>query len=346
MISYELYGPRDLRLEDVPVPEVGPTDVKVRIAHNGICGSDLHFYFAEPRTGWSRPRHIGHESSGVVTEIGAEVGDVAVGDRVVIYPIDSCGECQQCTDDYPVLCTVFDRKVSTIGCGSPVGTLAEFAVVPSRLIIPLPEPLSLAQGALVEPLAVSATAVLRAELAPHAKSVVLGGGPIGIGVVLALQAAGSGDFVVVEPSPSRREALQKLTPARVLDPTSEDVAGYVSGWTDGIGADVIFECAGVQASLDSALTTVKNRGKVILIGLFESAYTMVPNPWALREITIQGHNGSTKHGFRTVMQWMVEGRIPTDSWVNHVPYENAVEDGFDRLRTGELLKVLVDLPPA
>ena len=344
MIAYQLYGERDLRLEEVAVPEVGPGDVKIRVAHNGICGSDLHFYYASSRSGWTRPRAIGHEFSGVVTEIGFEVSDVAVGDRVCVYPIDSCGECGPCKADYPVLCEVFDRRVSTIGCGSPIGALAEFAVVPSRLIIPLPDELSLAQGALVEPIAVATTAVQRAELDKNSRVVVLGGGPIGIGAVLALEALGVPDFAVVEPAPSRREALRALTQARIIDPSTEDAADAVRAMTDGRGADVVFECAGVAASLDSGFAMLRQRGKIVLIGLFEKAYEFVPNLAALNEITIVGHNGSTKHAFHTVIQWMAEGRIPTESWVKHVPLADSVEAGFEPLRRGEEIKILVDLP--
>ncbi|MFI0446595.1 alcohol dehydrogenase catalytic domain-containing protein [Actinomadura sp. 6N118] len=344
MIAYQLHGEKDLRLQEVPVPEVGPEEVKVRVAHNGICGSDLHFYYASSRSGWTRPRAIGHEFSGVVTEVGSQVTDVSVGDRVCVYPIDSCGQCSQCESDYPVLCEVFDRAVSTIGCGSPIGALAEFAVVPSRLIIPLPDELSLTQGALIEPIAVATTAVQRAQLDKDSHVVILGGGPIGIGVVLALEALGLRQFVVVEPSPSRRVALQTLTQARIIDPTTEDVAGAVRAWTDGRGADVVFECAGVQASLDSGFAVLRKRGKLVLIGLFEKAYELLPNPVALNEVTIVGHNGSTVHAFHTVIQWMAEGRVPTDSWVKHIPLADSIEAGFEPLRRGEEIKILVDMP--
>jgi (R,R)-butanediol dehydrogenase / meso-butanediol dehydrogenase / diacetyl reductase len=347
VIAYQLHGEQDLRVEDIPVPDVGPGDVKVRIAHNGICGSDLHFFYASARDGWPRPRHIGHEASGVVTEVGSAVTDVAVGDRVCLYPIDSCGSCRQCIADYPVLCEVFDRSVSTIGCGAPIGGLAEFCVVPSRLIIPLPDELSLAEGALVEPLAVGTTAVQRAQIAANnAHIVILGGGPIGIGIVLALEALGISQFIVVEPTASRREALHKLTTAQIIDPTTEDVASTVRTWSGDHGADVVFECAGVPASLDCAFAVVRKRGKIVLIGLFEKTYTLLPNPVAVKEITIVGHNGSTKKGFRTVIQWMVEGRIPTEQWVRHVPFDRTVEEGFEPLRKGEQIKILIDLPPS
>ncbi|MGI5129920.1 alcohol dehydrogenase catalytic domain-containing protein [Pseudonocardia sp. CA-107938] len=345
MIAYQLHGEQDLRREEVPVPEVGEGEVQVRIAHNGICGSDLHFYYASAQSGWPRPRAIGHEFAGTVTAVGPGVTDTAVGDRVCVFPIDSCGECRQCRADYPVLCEVVDRSVSTIGCGSPIGAMAEYAVVPNRLIIPLPDELTLAQGALVEPIAVATTAVQRAEIGRDTRVAVLGGGPIGIGAVLALEALDVEQFVVVEPSPARRTALQTLTKARIVDPSTEDAAAEVRALTGGHGVDVVIECAGVPASLDSAFAMVGKRGKIVLIGLFEKPYeSFSPNPVALMEVSVVGHNGSTKHAFRTVLQWMREGRIPTDSWVRHVPFDEAVDAGFEPLRRGEEIKILVDLP--
>lgn len=343
MISYQLHGEQDMRLEQVDVAPVGPTDVKIRVAFNGICGSDLHFYYAGARTGWTRPRNIGHEISGTVTEIGNDVTDVEIGDRVCVFPIDSCESCQRCTAGYPVLCEVVDRSVSTIGCGSPIGGMGEFCVVPSRLIIALPDKLSLSDGALIEPLAVAATAVQRAALSPDDIVLVSGGGPIGIGTVLALEAMGLTNFVVSEPSEARQHALKKLTTARVVDPVNEDLPSIVRELSGGRGVDVIFECAGAGASLDAALTVVRQLGKVVLIGLFEAPYQLIPNAVALNEITMVGHNGSTKEAFRTVIGWMEQGKIPTDSWVKHVPLAESVEHGFEPLRRGEAIKILVEV---
>ncbi|WP_338889241.1 alcohol dehydrogenase catalytic domain-containing protein [Rhodococcus sovatensis] len=343
MISLQLHGEQDLRLEDVQVAEVGKGDVKIKVAYNGICGSDLHFYYAASRSGWSRPRNIGHEISGVVAEVGSDVSDVSVGDRVSVYPIDSCGSCVQCVDGHPVLCEVLDRSVSTVGCGSPIGGMGEYCVVPNHLIIPLPDGLSLAQGALVEPIAVAATAVERAQLKADSVVVVSGGGPIGIGAVLSLEAMGITNFVVSEPSEARRAALTNLTSARVIDPTSEDLPAIVRELSGGRGADVVLECAGAGAAFDAALAIVRKRGKIVMIGLFEKPYQLLPNGIALNEISIVGHNGSTQDVFRTVMRWMEEGKIPTDSWVTYVPLAESVEGGFEPLRRGEEIKVLVDI---
>jgi (R,R)-butanediol dehydrogenase/meso-butanediol dehydrogenase/diacetyl reductase len=121
------------------------------------------------------------------------------------------------------------------------------------------------------------------------------------------------------------------------------VAATVREHTGGLGADVIFECAGVPASLQSAIGAVRQRGKIVLIGLFEKTVELTPNFLALNEITVLGHNGSTRTGFETVIRWIAEDKIPTDPWVHHVPFGKCVAEGFDPLRRGEHIKVLVDV---
>lgn len=341
MLAYQLLGSQDLQQRDVPVPELGADDVKVRVAYNGICGSDLHFYYAAE--GWRRPLNIGHEISGVVEEVGSSVADLKTGDQVCVFPIDSCGDCNACRDGFPVQCSVLDRTVSTVGCGSPIGGLGEFCVIPRHLAIPLTADLTLAQGAMVEPLAVSLTAVQRSGVQSGQTAVVLGGGPIGIGAFLALRASGV-RAVVVEPSMERRAALVRLGAEMVLDPSTDDVGSMVRSMTDGRGADAVFECAGVEATFNAAIELVKNRGSIVLIGLFEHPVTFNPTRPLLREIRWIGHNGSTPQVFRDVMEHMQAGRFPTDSWVTHVPWSDIIDGGFERLRQGQLLKVLVEAP--
>ncbi|MDO0916658.1 alcohol dehydrogenase catalytic domain-containing protein [Streptomyces sp. DT2A-34] len=340
MITYQLHGQEDLRLEEVVTPPVGPTEVKVRVAHNGICGSDLHYYYL-PDGIITRPRFIGHEFSGIVAEVGAEVKDIAVGDRVCVFPIISCGSCSECRSGYPVLCEVLDRDVSTVGCGAPIGALSEYCVVPGSVVVPLPDDISLAQGAMVEPLAVGATAVQRSGARLGQRIAVLGGGPIGIGVALALNALGIDDVVVVEPSEQRRALLAKLTTAQVLDP--EEVTADAR-FTAGGGADIVFECAGVPASLYSAYELAGKRGHIVLIGLHEKPSQFPPPQVFVKEVTVVGHNGSNIEAFHTVIDWMQNGLIPTEGWVTHVPWTDVVTHGLEPLRRGELLKVLIDLP--
>jgi (R,R)-butanediol dehydrogenase/meso-butanediol dehydrogenase/diacetyl reductase len=330
----------DIRLDEIDEPRVGPTDVKLKVAYNGICGTDLHFFFA-----LGRPLRLGHEYAGTVTEVGAQVRDIAPGDNVCVYPADSCLQCGPCRDGYDVQCELFDRSISTVGCGSPIGGLAEYSVVPQHLAVKLPSQLTLEYGALVEPLAVSMTTVQRAQVSPNDVAVVFGAGPIGIGVAMALQTVPCERIIVFEPSEERRKALSGLVPAaEIVDPREVNPAGDIKDRTSGLGADVVFECAGAEASFISTTSVARRRGLVVLIGIYESPVTYVPNEICVKELRIVGHNGSTREAFAAVIDHMVAGHYVADGWTEHVPWEKLVPDGFERLRRGEAVKVLVDIP--
>lgn len=136
MLAARLYGTKDLRIEEMPEPEPGPGEVKIRVAHAGICGTDLHEYFETPRathepnplTGATLPQTLGHEFAGTVVACGDGVDRVAPGDRVCVRPIRTCGVCPRCTAGLSHLCTA----LAAIGVTAPGGGLAQYVVVAGR----------------------------------------------------------------------------------------------------------------------------------------------------------------------------------------------------------------------
>ena len=242
------HGRCDLRLEDVPEPEAGPGDVKLRVHYNGICGSDLHEYYAgpmttrtepHPLTGVKNPVIFGHELCGSVVALGDGVEDLEIGDRVAVEPVETCGHCLDCRSGHYNHC----RLLAFHGYNRAGGGLAEYTVVRRSMAHRLPSALSPAQGALIEPMAIAWSTVRRCRVEAGQTVALHGAGPIGIGVFLVLRARGV-RVIVSDPSPLRREVMRALGAPVVLDPGEADVVTAIRDLTGGHGARRLGRCRG------------------------------------------------------------------------------------------------------
>jgi (R,R)-butanediol dehydrogenase/meso-butanediol dehydrogenase/diacetyl reductase len=338
MLASRLHGVEDVRLDTVDEPTPHEGEVRVKVAHNGICGSDLHMYF-RGTWGSGKPITLGHEFCGVVDELGPGVSGVELGTRVAVRPFYKCGACARCASGLEHLCT----PLRVLGCGAEGGGLAEYCVMDAGMVFALPDSVTLEQGALVEPMAVSFNGVLRGDVEPGMRAVVFGAGPIGVGVMLGLRAKGVDDVVVVEPSAKRRDIIAALGAGEVLDPTTDDVRGAVMARTNRNGADVVFECAGVAASFAAALPLVTARGKLVVVAVYEDELSWNPTQLMIDEIELRGSMGYEKGVYEAVIELMAQGHYPTTGWVEHIPWTAVVEEGLEPLRRGERMKVLVDV---
>ena len=288
------YGPRDVRVEDVADPEVGPGQVLIRIELCGICGTDLHEYYdgpvfcptatePHPLTGATPPVILGHEFVGIVEAVGADVDTVAVGARVVVEPRQTCGSCPACTSGRYNSCP----DAATIGLQGGGGGLAEWIAVDSSLVFPIGD-LPAEVGAVVEPLAVALHAVRRAGDVHRSHAVVFGVGPIGLLVVWVLRALGAKHISVVEPSRTRRERAGVFGADLVVDPSESDPVVAVRAASAGHGADVAFECAGIEACLIGALESVRPGGTVVNVAIAGKPLTVDLLPLILKEVSLLG----------------------------------------------------------
>lgn len=340
------YGNKKLEIEDVPEPTPGDGQVKVRVSRNGICGTDLHEYYdgpifippsdPHPLTGKAMPLVIGHEFSGVVTDVGRGVTDVHEGDHVAIEPVYRCGECRPCKSGRYNLCT----SVGFHGLMAD-GGMAEYTVVPRNQVHALPEGIPLEMGALVEPMAVAYHAAVLGEVGDQSSALIYGAGPIGIGLWFALRGMGLTEIDVVEPSPTRRASIEALG-ARTLDPTSQDVSALIADRTNGDGVDAAFDAAGVAPAVTSALECVGERRPLISVAIYDKP---LPTPLinlVLRERRIQGTICYTGDDYRAVIDLMARGHYDTTGWVDTVPLSGVIEQGFEALRAGQKMKLLVD----
>jgi L-iditol 2-dehydrogenase len=249
----------DLRLSEEPVPEAGPGTDLVRVTAVGICGSDLHWW-DEGAIGDAKLTHplvLGHEGAGVIA------GGPRGGERVAIDPAIACDTCRACRDGYRNLC----YRIRFSGHGETDGMMREFMTWPSALLHPLPDQVSDAEGAMLEPLGVAVHSVDLGHLPFAGTASVIGCGPIGLLLIQLLKTAGASSVLAVEPLAHRREAAARMGADRVADPASLASGMSLMRELTGFGVDVAFEAAGNDEGVGLAMASVRPGGRVVLAGI-------------------------------------------------------------------------------
>ncbi|MCZ4550257.1 2,3-butanediol dehydrogenase [Gordonia rubripertincta] len=339
------YGPNKLEVNDVPEPHPGPGEVKIKVGFNGICGTDLHEYYAgpifiptepHPLTGQQLPLVMGHEFSGTITEVGEGVTGHSPGDRVAVEPLYRCDNCHSCRAGNYNICA----QIGFHGLMSD-GGMAEYTVVPQRMLHKLPDNVSLELGALVEPMSVAYHAASLGDVHPGETAMVFGAGPIGIGLWFALTGMGLEDVYVVEPSSTRRAAIEVLG-ARTLDPKAVDVPGFIADTTGGRGADAAYDAAGVEPAVQTALACIGARSPMVSVAIYEKPLTTPLLNLVMNESRIQGSLCYTSADYEAVIGLMSRGRYDTTGWVSTIALEDVLDEGFEALHAGTKMKVLID----
>ena len=290
-----LIDPQKMVIRDVPKPTVGEGEVLLKVNSCGICGTDVEFY----ETGSYNPDWIlGHECSGIIEEIGPGVEGWAVGERVTVNDLFSCGECDFCRRGLESICA----NAANLGIHWP-GAFAEYTKVPSRSLFRLPEGVTMEEGALVPTLAVGYHVCRKAPDGHNAKTLIIGAGPVGLGVLVALDIAGAKGVVVSDINPASRKAALSLGAAEVVDPKKEDLSSRVESIFEG-PPELIFECVGVPDTILQSLDLVERGGAVVIVGNCFEEITLHPIMWILKEINIKASQGTDSIDFETTIDWI------------------------------------------
>lgn len=348
MKALQFHGKEDVRVDDVAEPTPGPGEVKLRNAYSGICGSDLHIYYApeasgmdfsqpHPLTGATLPQILGHEFAGTVAEVGEGVTNVQVGDEVAVWGIYSCGECGACRKGLPNAC----EKITFHGVYSDGGGMAEYTTVTADRLHKLPDNVDLRMGALVEPMAVAWHAVKVSEIEPGATALVVGAGPIGIGTYFALRAAGVDNVIVSEPSAERRAAIEAVGASHVVDPINEDLGAAVAELSEGRGIDFAYDAAGNGGAFVQAISLLGARGLMTVVALHEKTVDFNPTMLVMGEKRICATLGYLQDEYDEVIAAMAEGKYDFTGWVETTDLAG-VADAMARLRAGKAMKILVE----
>ena len=305
MVAALITGANQLELREFPIPTPADAGVVVDIAYCGLCGTDVHAY----RTGRSyRPAICGHEWTGTISAIGKAVTGVSEGDRVVVGVPAPCGSCAACRRGQTLHCLTCVAFVHGRDPGAPPhgGFAPHLAVSVDRVIAAHPR-LSDEVLAQVEPVTVSLHAVNRSGLRAGDTAVVLGAGPVGLTTMQCALAAGAGAVLVIEPSGVRRAMAAACGATAVAAP--EAAADQVAEHTNGLGADVVYDCVGGGEALSSAVDLARRGGAVCMIGLADGPASISPGTWLRKEITVVAALGYVHHEFETAMEMLADGRI-------------------------------------
>ncbi len=330
MKSVRLHAPGNLQIHDELIPAAGEGENLVRVKAVGVCGSDLH-WFSEGGIGdaqLKRPLVLGHEFAGETED----------GQRVAVDPALPCGHCELCLHGHPNLCLA----VVLAGHGGQDGAMQECLAWPEKNLFPIPESLTYADGAMLEPLGVAIHAVDLAKLKAGMTVGVFGCGPIGLLIIQLARLVGATNIIATDILPHRVDAAKSLGADHAILTDGRLEAGEMRAMTQGRGVDVAFDVSGAQGAVDSAFTAVLPGGKVILVGIPDNDQTLFTASVARRKgLTIKMVR-RMKHTYPRAIELVARGMVDVRSLVTHrFPLDQSVE-AFRTAARREGLKVIVE----
>lgn len=330
-------------MREAPVPAIrSDNDVLIKVKTVGVCGSDIH-YFTDGKIGSqvvAFPFVIGHECSGEVVAVGRAVTRVKPGDLVAVDPSVHCGHCDQCLAGRHHTC----RNNLFLGCpGQKEGCLSEYIVMPDYTCYPVPVNFDATLAALIEPLSIGTYCVeLAGESVRHQSVSIFGCGPIGLSVLLPLNAVSAQPVTCFEPLAWRREKANKLGAAQSFDPFAVDALETVRQ-VNPLLVDVVFECSGSQKAVDDAIRILKPGGKLFLIGIPSDArFVFDMDLMRRKEITVQNVRRQNHCVEKSIE--MVAGGLPVREMVTHRFIPERTQEAFEMVGNYEngVIKALID----
>lgn len=281
-----MLGIGKMGFEERDIPKVKENEVLVKLEYVGICGSDLHYYetgaigdyVVEP------PFVLGHEPGGTVVEVGKNVKNLKVGDRVALESGKTCGHCEFCKTGRYNLCP----DVVFFATPPVDGVFQEYVAHEAALCFKLPDNVSTLEGALIEPLAVGFHAAIQGDAHLGQRAVVMGAGCIGLVSMMALKARGVSEVYVVDIMEKRLDKALELGATGVINGAKEDVLEKVNELTDGAGMDLVIETAGTEITTRQAIHMAKKGSNIVLVGYSKSGEMTLPMSLVLdKELTFK-----------------------------------------------------------
>jgi (R,R)-butanediol dehydrogenase / meso-butanediol dehydrogenase / diacetyl reductase len=313
----------------------GDGEVEVAVAYVGICGTDLHVLHGTMDHRVTLPQLIGHEMSGVVAGVGAGVEGIALGAKVVVRPLVSCGACPACEDGHRHIC----HRLVFLGIDAP-GALQDRWTVPADLIHEVPPAVPLHTAALVEPLAVACHDIRRAELEAGDVVMVFGAGPVGLLIALLARHVGA-RVMITDVNPARLAVAGGLG-LKVVAP--EELDGAVAEATGERGADVVFEVSGSAPAIAQATGLLRTRGRLVIVGIHSEPHEVDLFRVFWRELHLLGARVYEPEDFEEAIRLVAAEALPLDQLITSVVPVDRIGEAFDELRSGgKALKILAEV---
>ena len=312
MKAARFYGGKDIRIESVPDPAPAVGQVLVKVEAAGICGSDLHGYHRQPDKPLA-PRIGGHELTGQIIDLCKDVTEHSSGERVAIEPISPCNNCPECYNGYYNIC----GNLRHAG-----GGFAEYMVTHASNAYKIPDSVSDEGGALAEVYAVAVHAINRARVSPGDRVAIIGSGPVGLTIAQVADIAGATSIVVLGKPDSPLQIAEKTVGAVPINVDKMDAIQAVMDWSNGHGADVVFEAVGGKANtLEQATQIAAKRGRVCMVGGHGAPLTFSERYARSKELTIiwsfcYGRRGG-KTEFQIAIDLLASGKLDPSPLVTH-----------------------------
>jgi len=330
-----------LEMADLPIPEPAAGEVLIRVEACGICGSDVHGY--DGSSGRRIPPLVmGHEAAGVIESVGQGAENWRRGDRVTFDSTIYCGKCEYCRKGLMNLCG--HREV--LGVSTPefrrAGAFADYVLVPARVLYALPQSVSFAEAAMVEPLSVAVHAVAISEIPKGSVALVVGAGMIGLLVMQALRESQCSQIIVSDIDDTRLKMARDLGATATINAKDNDAVAEVKKITSGAGVDVALEAVGSTPTIRAAIESVKRGGTVTLIGNIAPTVEIPLQVVVSRQIRLQGSAASAGE-YPEAIELIARGAVTVKPLITAIaPLEEGAQ-WFTRLhnREANLMKVVL-----
>ena len=336
-----LYGKEDLRIEDLPMPEIGPEEILLQVKAAAICGTDIRMYKNGAKgVGPRSPLVLGHELSGVVVKAGKAVRGVQEGTPVAVAPNMGCGTCDACVSGNTQLC---DNGFRAFGINLP-GGFAEFLRIPAEAVrqgnlCPIGPEVSFAAAALAEPLSCVYNAFQRCAIRPGDRVLIIGAGPIGLMHAKLARLGGAARVMLNDLSEERLEICRQLEPSLIT--VAGEVTQRIMSMTGGRGADVVITACPAPEAQVTALKVAAMNGRVLFFGGLPADRAIVgldTNLIHYRQLVVSGTTRQSLSQYRAVLRLIEDGLLKVDDLVSARWPVDSIREGFAAVMRGSGLK--------
>ncbi|WP_343328585.1 zinc-dependent alcohol dehydrogenase [Polaribacter staleyi] len=319
--------------KEIEQPQKG--EVRIKVAYVGVCGTDVHIYHGMMDKRVKMPETIGHEMSGVIDAVGEGVSEYAVGDKVVVRPLDD-RLVKPSDKGFNHIC----EELKFVGIDSE-GAMQQYWNVPDFILHKLKAETDLKLAALIEPLSVATHDVRRSGLVKGETAVVLGGGPIGLLVAMVAKEVGA-QVIVSEVNP-KRVAKAKELGFDAVNPMDVDLVEYVKGKTENRRADVVFEVAGVQPTLDIMCEVAGIRGRILMVAIHGEKKPVDLFKFFWKELSLIGARVYEKEDYEKSIQLITANELPFEQMITDVQPLTKIQQVFENIdKNPDGMKVLMD----
>lgn len=351
MKALRFYAPEDVRLEDVPEPECGPDEIKLKVKNCSTCGTDVKI-FHNGHQNLTPPRTIGHEIAGEIVEVGANVNatygsDWQVGDRTQVIAAVPCGDCHECRKGWMEVC----QNQTSVGYQYD-GGFAEYMIVPQQVLKvdglnKIPDNVGYDEASAAEPFACAINAQEQLGIQEGDFTVVFGAGPIGcMHIRIARGVHKVGPVVLVDVNAERlKMSADAVQPDHVINAAEEDVVAKVMELTGGRGADVIITATPANVTQEQAISMAARQGRISFFGGLPKNDPFIKadsNVIHYRQLHVHGANGSSPAHNKRALEYISTGQVPVkDLITRHIPLDEVLS-AFDIVKSGQAIKVTVE----